>query len=66
MLRGRLSTLNEALNGSELESKASRETIQRLVGEIEREQKTYVEKATSVEKLKMVSVSSSNMGIRKI
>ncbi|XP_030854172.1 coiled-coil domain-containing protein 170 [Strongylocentrotus purpuratus] len=53
MLRGRLSTLNEALNGSELESKASRETIQRLVGEIEREQKTYVEKATSVEKLKM-------------
>nr|XP_054758190.1 coiled-coil domain-containing protein 170-like [Lytechinus pictus] len=53
MLRGRLSSLTEAHNSSELESKASRETIQRLVGEIEREQKTYVEKATSVEKLKM-------------
>ncbi|XP_072163336.1 coiled-coil domain-containing protein 170-like [Diadema setosum] len=53
MLRGKLSALTETLNSSELESKASRETIQRLVGEIEREQKTYLANATSVEKMKL-------------
>lgn len=39
MLRGKLVTLNEMLSNSEMESKASRETIMRLVSEVSREQK---------------------------
>jgi len=38
MLRGKILTLNETLNNSELETKASRETIMRLVSEMGREQ----------------------------
>ncbi|XP_052769958.1 coiled-coil domain-containing protein 170-like isoform X1 [Mya arenaria] len=38
LLRGKLLTLNETLNNSELETKASRETIMRLVSEMGREQ----------------------------
>ncbi|XP_067938606.1 coiled-coil domain-containing protein 170-like [Watersipora subatra] len=38
MLKGRLCTLQEALSNSELESKASRETINRLVAEVNNEQ----------------------------
>lgn len=39
MLKGKLVTLDEMLSNSEMESKASRETITRLVSEISREQK---------------------------
>ncbi|KAJ8045829.1 hypothetical protein HOLleu_08927 [Holothuria leucospilota] len=52
-LKGKLATLEESLSSTELESKASRETIQRLVNEIDREQKTYMSNATQVERLKL-------------
>lgn len=54
-LKGKLATLEESLSSTELESKASRETIQRLVNELDREQKTYLSNATLVEKMKLVS-----------
>ncbi|KAI8484327.1 PREDICTED: coiled-coil domain-containing protein 170-like isoform X3 [Branchiostoma belcheri] len=53
MLRGRLSTLTEALNSSELETKASRETIMRLVSEVSREQRNLSQINTSTEQLRM-------------
>ncbi|XP_078593515.1 coiled-coil domain-containing protein 170-like isoform X2 [Branchiostoma floridae x Branchiostoma japonicum] len=53
MLRGRLSTLTEALNSSELETKASRETIMRLVSEVGREQRNLSQINTSTEQLRM-------------
>ncbi|XP_071833080.1 coiled-coil domain-containing protein 170-like [Apostichopus japonicus] len=54
-LKGKLATLEESLSSTELESKASRETIQRLVNELDREQKTYLSNATLVEKMKLKS-----------
>ncbi|CAH1792734.1 unnamed protein product [Owenia fusiformis] len=41
ILKGKMVTLQEALQNTELETKASRETIMRLVSEVGREQKTY-------------------------
>lgn len=57
-LKGKIATLEESLSSTELESKAGRETIQRLVNELDREQKTYLSNATHVEKLKLVRMAS--------
>ncbi|XP_014776748.1 coiled-coil domain-containing protein 170 [Octopus bimaculoides] len=53
MLRGKLITLTEMLNNSEMESKASRETIMRLVSEVGREQKTSSHNSYELNCLKM-------------
>ncbi|GAB1599965.1 coiled-coil domain-containing protein 170-like [Argonauta hians] len=53
MLRGKLVTLTEMLNNSEMESKASRETIMRLVSEVGREQKTSSHNSYEVNCLRM-------------
>ncbi|XP_033120356.1 coiled-coil domain-containing protein 170-like [Anneissia japonica] len=52
-LRGKVSTLSEALSNLELESKAGRETIQRLAEEISREQKQSTSSLSSVEKMRL-------------
>ena len=41
MLKGKILTLNETVNSTELESKASRETIMRLVSEVGKEQRDF-------------------------
>lgn len=51
MLKGKLLTLTEALNNSELETKASRETIMRLVSEIGREEQTRNKYTSEMEAL---------------
>ena len=41
MLKGKILTLNETVNSTELETKASRETIMRLVSEVGKEQRDF-------------------------
>ncbi|XP_045163398.2 coiled-coil domain-containing protein 170-like isoform X2 [Mercenaria mercenaria] len=52
MLKGKLLTLSETLNNSELETKASRETIMRLVSEMGKEQQTQSKYATELDHLR--------------
>lgn len=52
MLKGKLLTLTETLNNSELETKASRETIMRLVSEMGREQQTQSKYASEMDCLR--------------
>lgn len=54
LLKGKLVTLNEMLTNTELESKASRETIMRLVSEVGREQKVASRYNTDYDTLRMV------------
>nr|XP_047932864.1 coiled-coil domain-containing protein 170 isoform X5 [Anser cygnoides] len=55
-LKGQVAALQEAINGHEMESKASRETIMRLVSEANKEQKKAAGYYQDMEKLsKMVS-----------
>ncbi|CAG5130218.1 unnamed protein product [Candidula unifasciata] len=51
-LKGRILTLNEHLNETQLETKASRETIMRLVSEMGREQKVATRYTSDIEKLR--------------
>ncbi|XP_060096885.1 coiled-coil domain-containing protein 170 isoform X2 [Heteronotia binoei] len=56
VLKGQIATLEEAINVHEMESKASRETITRLVSELSKEQKNSAVCFEDMEKLsKMVS-----------
>ena len=55
MLKGKLLTLTETLNNSELETKASRETIMRLVSEMGKEQQTQSKYASELDHLRSVS-----------
>jgi len=55
MLKGRLCTVQESLANSELESKASRETINRLVSEMNKEQSLVSKYKADVEHLERVS-----------
>ena len=55
LLKGKLVTLNETLANTQLESKASRETIMRLVTEMGREQKVTTRYTAEVENLRLVS-----------
>ncbi|XP_025105886.1 coiled-coil domain-containing protein 170-like [Pomacea canaliculata] len=53
LLKGKLVTLNETLASTQLESKASRETIMRLVSEMNRDQKVTTKYTSEVENLRM-------------
>ncbi|XP_064602879.1 coiled-coil domain-containing protein 170-like isoform X2 [Liolophura sinensis] len=53
LLKGKLVTLNEMLTNTELESKASRETIMRLVSEVGREQKVANRYNTNYDSLRL-------------
>lgn len=55
MLKGKLVTVNEMLSNVECETKASRETIMRLVSEMGREQKISSRYTTELENLRVVS-----------
>ena len=55
MLRGKLNSMKEYLSNAELETKASRETIMRLVSEAEREQRVATQYTMQIDKIKMVS-----------
>ena len=57
MLRGKITTLREHYQSAELETKASRETIMRLVSEAEREQRTAGKFSMELERYKMVSLN---------
>ncbi|XP_022091031.1 coiled-coil domain-containing protein 170-like [Acanthaster planci] len=52
-LRGKVSSLEDSLHSSELESKASRETIQRLVAEMNRDQRNSMDTTNMLEKLRL-------------
>mgnify|MGYP007133555960 FL=1 len=55
MLKGKLLTLKETLTNSELETKASRETIMRLVSEMGKDQQYQSRVASDIDTLRSVS-----------
>ena len=55
MLKGKILTLTETMNNTELETKASRETIMRLVSEVGREKKDYERNVMEMDALRSVS-----------
>lgn len=64
MLKGKLLTLKETLNNSELETKASRETIMRLVSEMGKEQHYQSRCASEIDALRSVCRKScQNSGV---
>ena len=54
MLKGKMVSMNEHLNKTNLETKASRETIMRLVSEVGREQRVATQYTTDMENLRLV------------
>ena len=54
LLKGKLVTMNEMLSSTELETKASRETIMRLVSEVGKEQKVTTKFTSEIDNLRMV------------
>ena len=57
MLRGKLNSMGEYLSNAELETKASRETITRLVSEAEREQRVTTKFTMEMDKIRAVSLA---------
>ena len=57
-LRGKIYAMKEYVSNAELESKASRETIMRLVAETEKEQHMSSKVTYEIESLKMVCTAS--------
>ena len=55
MLKGKMVSMGEHLNKTNLETKASRETIMRLVSEVGREQRVATQYTTDMENLRLVS-----------
>ncbi|XP_005089149.1 coiled-coil domain-containing protein 170 [Aplysia californica] len=53
MLKGKILNMNEHLNETQLETKASRETIMRLVSEVGREQKITTRYTSDIENLRL-------------
>uniref|UniRef100_A0A8W8I947 Coiled-coil domain-containing protein 170 n=3 Tax=Magallana gigas TaxID=29159 RepID=A0A8W8I947_MAGGI len=53
LLKGKIVTLNETLNSTQLESKASRETIMRLVSEVGKEQKVATRFTSEIDNLRL-------------
>lgn len=53
MLKGKVASLEESLHNSELEAKASRETISRLVAEVNREQSSSSKYTSELDRLKV-------------
>ena len=56
LLKSRVQTLDDALNAHSLETKASRETIMRLVSEVGKEQKNIDEISNALERAKLASI----------
>lgn len=56
LLKGKIITLNETLNSTQLESKASRETIMRLVSEVGKEQKVATRFTSEIDNLRLVGL----------
>ena len=54
-LKGKLMTMKEYVNNAEYETKASRETIMRLVSEAEREQRVSSKYNLEMDNLRVVS-----------
>ena len=54
-LRSKLNSMKEYLSNAELETKASRETITRLVSDAEREQRVSTQVTMEIDKFRMVS-----------
>ncbi|XP_072032312.1 coiled-coil domain-containing protein 170-like [Amphiura filiformis] len=52
-LRGKVSSIEDQMGNTEMEAKAGRETIQRLVAEINKEQRLQVDNINSVEKMRL-------------
>jgi hypothetical protein len=55
MLKGKIATMKEHCHSAELETKASRETIMRLVSETDREQRSTNKFTMDMENCRMVS-----------
>ena len=55
-LKGKLLTLQDAFQNNEMETKASRETIMRLVSEVGREQKNQSRYDYAMDNLRAVSI----------
>jgi hypothetical protein len=55
LLKGKIVTMKEALSSTELETKASRETIMRLVSGVGKEQKIATKYTSELDRLRMVS-----------
>ncbi|XP_069117841.1 coiled-coil domain-containing protein 170-like [Argopecten irradians] len=53
LLKGKIVTMSECLNSTELETKASRETIMRLVSEVGKEQKIATRYTSEIEAIRM-------------
>ncbi|OWF37113.1 coiled-coil domain-containing protein 170-like [Mizuhopecten yessoensis] len=53
ILKGKIVTMSECLNSTELETKASRETIMRLVSEVGKEQKVATRYTSEIDNLRM-------------
>ncbi|XP_054832290.1 coiled-coil domain-containing protein 170 [Eublepharis macularius] len=67
VLKGQIATLEEAINVHEMESKASRETIMRLVSELNQEQKNSATCSEDMEKLShdLNSTSTAKQSLEK-
>ena len=61
MLKGKILTLNETLNNTELETKASRETIMRLVSEVGKEQRDFERRTHEMDAFRSVRVGLSSL-----
>ncbi len=55
-LKGKVLTMKEYVNNAEVETKASRETIMRLVSEAEKEQRNNTRYNVEMDNLRVVSV----------
>ena len=55
LMKGKLASMKEYMNTAEVENKASRETIMRLVSEAEREQKFASRYTVEMDNLRLVS-----------
>ncbi|MEE6475042.1 hypothetical protein FKM82_010593, partial [Ascaphus truei] len=66
-LKGRVATLEETINVHETESKASRETIMRLVSEVNREQKKAAQLTHQIDTLhkNLESVTETKLGLER-
>lgn len=60
-MKSKLASMKEYMSTAEVENKASRETIMRLVSETEREQKFVSRYTVEMDNLKLVSLSSVNL-----
>ena len=63
LFESKIKTLEDALNAHNLETKASRETIMRLVSEVGKEQKNISEASNTLERFRKVAISQLCNGL---